>query len=150
MNQETLRMQMLAGIITESEYKDFLLILEDENIDEGLRNWLATGLIALATLGGIGKVYQMDQQAKADQKSKVEYYDNVLSKEVTKMNVDDLAILGATINHKTRDLSPGFNKSGDELDAIFKGYAEKYMRSHPDEFAVGVNGGVYWTKAPTK
>jgi hypothetical protein len=147
MNKETLRMQMLAGIITETQYKDFVLILEDETIEEGLRNWIIKGLIALTTLGGIGKVYQMDQQAKADQKNKIEYYNNVLGKEVTKMDKDNLASIGADINSKTKDLSLSGKDTSEELNVIFSNYAQKYMKSHPDEFAVGANGGVYWIKS---
>jgi hypothetical protein len=152
MNKDTLRMQMLAGIITESQYKHFTLILEDNTIEEGLKDWIIKGLIALTTLGGVGKVYQMDQQQQLDKKNKIEYYDNVLSKEVNKMSENDLFDLGAAISEKTGALKSNHDWSKDP-EGSFKrfvtGYAEDYMRAHPDEFAIGVNGGIYWLKAPS-
>ncbi len=150
MNKEYLRMQKLAGVITEGQYKEYLLILEDDTLEEGLKNWLIAGLIALTTLGGIGKVVQMDQQAEKDNKSRIEYYQKVVEPELKKYSENDLVKLGAEINSKTHERSvksDQMNKmSNDDIDAVYRGYAEKYIKSHPQEFSVGVNGGIYWTK----
>ena len=138
-------MQKLAGLITESQYNKAIIILEDENIDEGIKDWIIKGLIVLTTLAGVGKVYQMDQQEKDDRAKKTEYYNNVLSKEVTKMSDDDLFNLGAEINSKTKALqySSSQNISQEDFKSTIIDYANKYIKAHPDKFAVGVDGGIY-------
>ena len=147
LNEQFIRMQKLAGVITESEYREMRLILEDENIDEGLKNWLLSGLIALTTLAGVGKVYQMDQKDKADQTAQTEYFKKVLTPEMTKMEKNDLSSIGAQINDKTKDLALSGKDSPEELTQMFSNYAKKYMQEHPNEFAVGLDGGIYWTLA---
>lgn len=147
LNEQFIRMQKLAGVITESEYREMRLILEDENIDEGLKNWLLSGLIALTTLAGVGKVYQMDQKDKADRAAQTEYFKKVLTPEVTKMEKNDLSFIGAQINDKTKDLALDGKDSPEELTYMFSNYAKKYMQEHPNEFAVGLDGGIYWTLA---
>ena len=147
LNEQFRRMQKLAGVITESEYREIRLILEDENIDEGLKNWLLSGLIALTTLAGVGKVYQMDQKDKADNAVQIEYYQKVLTPEIEKMEGTDLVDIGMKINDKTKDLALSRTYSSEEIDGIFTNYAQKYMKNHPNEFAVGLNGGIHWTLA---
>lgn len=145
MNKETLRMQMLAGIITESQYKEYTLILEDENIDEGIKSWLIGGLIALTTIAGVGKGYQMNQKYQADEAAQTEYYNDVLSKELSKVKDENLSRLGLDINEKTRDISMAREFSPEESNKVFSDYAKKYMQQNPNEFSVGANGGIYWT-----
>jgi SNF2 family DNA or RNA helicase len=147
LNEQFIRMQKLAGIITENQYKEMLLILEDESIDESLKNWLLSGLIALSTLTGVGKVYQIDQKNKEDRATQIEYYQKILTPEVEKMDSGDLEMIGLTINNKTKDLAQNFTNTPEENNQMYTNYAEKYMQSHPNEFAVGLNGGVYWTLA---
>jgi len=144
--KETLLLQKRAGIITETKYKEMLLILEDENIDESLKNWLMSGLIALTSLAGVGKVYQMDQQEKADRASQTEYFQNVLTPETKKMDDSDLARLGMDINEKTHDLAQNLKNTPEENTLVYSDYAKKYMANNANEFAVGMNGGIYWTK----
>jgi hypothetical protein len=147
LTKEILLFQKRAGIITEDKHREILLILEDESIDEGLKNWLLSGLIALTTLAGVGKVYQMDQKDKADNTIQIEYYQKVLTPEIEKMEGTDLVDIGMKINDKTKDLALSRTYSSEEIDGIFTNYAQKYMKSHPNEFAVGLNGGIYWTLA---
>jgi hypothetical protein len=124
---ELKKMQKIAGVITEGEYRMIIEALHDETLEEGWKNWLIGGLITLSTLGGVGKVYQMDQQAKADRAKQTEYYNNVLSKEVTKMSEDDLFKLGADINDKTNALmyssemakEPNFQENFEKARIIF-------------------------------
>jgi hypothetical protein len=146
LNKEFLRMQKIAGLITESKYNEYVLILEDEIIDEGIKDWIVRGLIALTTLGGVGKVYQMDQEAKLDQQNKIEYYNKFLEKEVTKMDKTDLMKIGSDINQRTKARAISRKASSDEIDTILSDYAEEYMKAHPEEFAIGIDGGIYWTK----
>jgi ElaB/YqjD/DUF883 family membrane-anchored ribosome-binding protein len=148
MNKEFLHMQKLAGLITESQYSKAIVILEDETIDEGIKDWIIKGLIVLTTLGGIGKVYQMDQAQKQDRKAQTEYYNNILSKEVTKMSEDDLFKLGADINSKTHALQyssqmakePNFQEN---FEKAMIDYAQDYVKANPAKFAVGADGGIY-------
>lgn len=147
LTKEILLLQKRAGIITENEYREIHLILEDENIDEGLKNWLLSGLIALTTLAGVGKVYQMDQKDKADRAAQTEYFKKVLTPEMAKIEKNDLSSIGAQINNKTKDLALSGKDSPEELTQMFSNYAKKYMQEHPNEFAVGLDGGIYWTLA---
>jgi hypothetical protein len=146
MNKEFLHMQKLAGLITESQYNKTITILEDETIDESIKNWIVKGLIVLSMLGGVGKVYQMDQAQQQDKKARIEYYNNVLSKEVDKMSDDDLFKLGADIAEKTGDLKSGHDWSKDPEGTFERwviGYAQDYIKARPNKFAVGVDGGIY-------
>jgi hypothetical protein len=143
MNKEFLHMQKLAGLITESQYSNAVIILENENIDEGIKDWIIKGLIALTTLGGIGKVYQMDQQAKEDKSKQTEYYNNVLGKEVNKMNEDDLFDLGSKIADKTGGLKGNANMDSNTYKKVVIDYAQDYIKAHPNQFAIGVDGGIY-------
>lgn len=143
MNKEFLHMQKLAGLITESQYSQTITILEDETIDEGLKDWIIKGLIVLTSLGGIGKVYQMDQAQQQDKKAQIEYYQNVLSKEVNKMSDDDLFNLGSDIASKTGDMKGDPSADTDTYKKMMIDYAQDYTKAHPDKFAVGVNGGIY-------
>jgi len=58
MTQEQLRMQMLAGIITEAEYK--------EQLNEGWKDWIAGGVITLAALLGNPAQAQFFNKNKPD------------------------------------------------------------------------------------
>jgi hypothetical protein len=143
LSEEFLRMQKLAGLITENQYNYAVIILEDENIDEGLKDWIIKGLIAVTTLGGIGKVYQMDQKAKEDTAKQTEYYNNVLSKEANKMSDDDLFKLGSDISDKTGDMKGDSNTDANTYKKMIIDYAQDYIKTHPDQFAVGIDGGIY-------
>jgi hypothetical protein len=140
---EIKKMQKIAGVITEGEYRMFVEAIHDETLDEGWKNWLLGGLLTLSTLGGIGKVYQMDQQAKADKTKQTEYYNNILSKEVTKMSKDDLFKLGTDIADKTGGLKHSSDISSEMFEKIAIDYAQDYIKAHPNEFAIGINGGIY-------
>ena len=145
---ELKKMQKIAGVITEGEYRMIIEALHDETLEESWKSWILGGLMALTTLAGIGKVYKMDKQAEADKAKQTEYYNNVLSKEVTKMSEDDLFSLGAKINDKTHALmyssemakEPNFQ---DNYKKAMIDYAHDYIKAHPNEFAVGVDGGIY-------
>ena len=142
MNKEFLHMQKLAGLITESQYNKTIIILEDETIDESIKNWIVKGLIVLSMLGGVGKVYQMDQAQQQDKNAQTEYYNNVLSKEVNKMSDDDLFNLGADIAEKTGDLKSGHDWSKDPEGTFKKvviGYAQDYIKARPNKMKKSVN-----------
>ena len=79
-------------------------------------------------------------------KAQQEYYNKVLSNATEKMSTDNLSTLGVEINSKTKQLSISGKDSPEQLDKIFKTYAKNYMKSHPQEFAVGIDGLIHWTK----
>jgi hypothetical protein len=136
---EVYRMQQLAGIINESQ-------LNEENIEEGMKDWLLAGLITLSTLGGV-KVYQMDKEAEADRKAQTEYYDNILSKALEKMSDDQKSDLGNTINKKTKDATVSSNSTitPTEFSKFLGDYAERYVKAHPNEFSISAKDGtIQW------
>ncbi len=66
MNKETLRMQMLAGVITESEYK---AKLEEATQKDSLNeHYVAGGIV------GIGAINQIPSRAKADYETAFEHF----------------------------------------------------------------------------
>jgi hypothetical protein len=144
LSEDFLRMQKLAGLITESEYKSKLS--EDETLEEGWKDWVLGGLLTLSTLAGVGKVYQMDKQAENDKSKQIEYYDKVVNKELTKMNDDDLLDLGAKIAEKTGDMKGNSGADSDTYKKMMIQYAKDYIKNNPDQFAIGVDGGVYQVK----
>jgi len=146
---EKLLLKKRAGIITETQYKEYLLILEDENIDESLKSSILAGLIALTSIAGVGKVYKMDAEFEQNKQAQTEYYQNVLTPAAEKLSKADLADLGLSINEKTKKLALYNQTDPQQIETIFSTYAQNYMRSNPDQFAVGVDGGVVWTLNPT-
>ena len=65
MNKETLRMQMLAGLITESEYK---AKLEESKKDSLNEHYVAGGIV------GIGAINQIPPRAKTDYEDAFEHF----------------------------------------------------------------------------
>ena len=145
---EIKKMQKTAGVITEGEYRMIIEALYDETLDESLRSWILGGLLTLSTIAGVGKVYQMDQQAKTDRAKQIEYYDNILDKELAKLDDQDFGSMGYDINKKTGDraLSPDSKLTPQEVFDAMASYAKDYIKSNPDEFSVGENGGIFWNK----
>jgi hypothetical protein len=118
-------------------------------LDEGWKEWLLGGLITLSTLAGVGKVYQMEKEAETDRRAQVEYYHNILEKELDKMSDSDKENLGYIINEKTHDLAFGDEQmrtmTDEDWEYTMSRYAEKYVRSHPNQFSVATDGsGVHW------
>ena len=146
---EKLLLKKRAGIITETQYKEYLLILEDENIDESLKSSILAGLIALTSIAGVGRVYKMDAEFEQNKQAQTEYYQNVLTPAAEKLSKAELTDLGLSINEKTKKLALYNQTDPQQIETIFSTYAQNYMRSNPDQFAIGVDGGVVWTLNPT-
>jgi len=137
---EAKRMQYLAGIINESQ-------LNEENLDEGFKEWLLAGLITLGTIAGGTKVYQMDKEAEADKAAQTEYYENILGKSLDKMDDTQKSDLGDIINAKTKKLSlaTGSNVSSADFSKALADYANDYVKNHPSEFSVDAqDGSLHW------
>jgi hypothetical protein len=113
-------------------------------IDEGIKNWITGGLITLSTIGGIGKVYQLNQEAAKQHKIEMKYYDDVLSDKVRKMDDKELAEIGFQISDKTKKLQASKSYSSEEWTNISSYYAEDYIKSHPKEFGINQNGDIEW------
>jgi hypothetical protein len=122
MNKETLRMQMLAGVITESEYKEKL-----ENIDEAPLAAVAIAslpLIASIVLGtnldkGIKNLFDKARKIKDEKKRE---------KEITKIKQIEAEIKQETSEIKA---SPEYSKAqGDsELQSLIKQYNDSIKYS---------------------
>jgi len=137
---EAKRMQYLAGIINESQ-------LNEENLEEGFKEWVLAGLITLGTIAGGTKVYQMDKEAAVDRKAQTEYYENILSKSLEKMSNEEKVELGSKINDKTKKLSiaPTSKITPEEFSEILTKYAEDYIKSHANEFSINAqDGSLHW------
>lgn len=65
MDKETLRMQMLSGVITEGQYKEKLEESKKESLNE---HYVAGGIV------GIGAINQIPSRAKADYEDAFEYF----------------------------------------------------------------------------
>ena len=142
LTEELNRMKVLAGLINENINETEEI---DEVLEEGLKSWIAGGLIALSTLAGGIKAYQLDKEYADNEKIEMKYYNDILSGHVDKMGKEDLATLGAEINDKTHDLTWGKNYSNEELNDILSNYASKYIKSHPKQFALDTQGNVQFT-----
>ena len=69
MDKETLRMQMLAGVITESEYAaDINQEIENTEKDSLNEHYVAGGIV------GIGAINQIPSRAKADYEDAFEHF----------------------------------------------------------------------------
>jgi hypothetical protein len=68
MDKETLRMQMLAGVITESEYVAAI----NKEVEETEKNSLNESMIG--GIVGIGAINQIPSRAKADYEDAFEYF----------------------------------------------------------------------------
>jgi hypothetical protein len=137
---EIKRMQQLAGIISESQ-------LNEENLDEGFKEWVLAGLIALGTIAGGIKVYQMDKEAEANKAAQTEYYENILSKSLDKMDDNQKRDLGGIINIKTKKfaLAPGSDITSAQFSKTLANYADDYIKNHPNEFSVDAqDGSLHW------
>ena len=124
--------------------KHFLTEEEIQNLDEGIKDWIAKGLIAITLLGCGMKLYHMDQQAAQDKHDRTEYYEKALKDQVTKTETRDLAKLGLEINKETGKVKLAYGTSSEDADGLFKSYAESYMKQHPHEFGIGTDGTIYW------
>ena len=68
MDKETLRMQMLAGVITESEYAAAINQEVEETEKDSLNEHVIGGIV------GIGAINQIPSRAKADYEDAFEYF----------------------------------------------------------------------------
>lgn len=119
-------------------------VLSEEALDEGLRDWIIKGLIAITLIGGGIKMYHMDQQAAKEREQRMEYYENHLADKVQTTSKEDLCGLGLKINEKTKDMSLSRHHSREDAEIIFSQYAKKYMKQHPEQFGFGIDGNIYW------
>jgi hypothetical protein len=110
MNKETLRMQMLAGVITESEYK---AKLEEATQKDSLNeHYVAGGIV------GIGAINQIPPREKANYETAFEYFLG------QKYGLNEVENLEET---ETGDLDPAIKN-----DPNFKKLVN-YFNQHPDE-----------------
>jgi hypothetical protein len=86
MTKETLRMQMLSGVITESEYKAKLEEFNSTEEKDSLNEGMIGGIV------GIGAINQIPPRAKTDYETAFEHFLGAryeLNEEVDEVEVED-------------------------------------------------------------
>lgn len=132
LNEEVRRMQTLAGIKT------------NESLEEGWKNALAKGLLALTLLGGGTKAYQLADKYTKDQNARVEYAQGTLFPALEAMSPQEQVELANQAGAK--NYGGGFmdmNKPG-ALDAVARNKVQQLksaMISNPSNFGVDQNTG---------
>lgn len=91
MDKETLRMQMLAGVITEGEYK---AKLQENEEKESLNEHAIGGIV------GIGAINQIPSRAKADYEDAFEYF---LSQKYPLNEADEATAVGEKVEAAVED-----------------------------------------------
>jgi hypothetical protein len=109
MTNETLRMQMLSGVITESEYK---AKLEESKKDSLNEHYVAGGIV------GIGAINQIPSRVKADYEDAFEYF---LSQKYSLNEIENAE------EAEVAKIDPEIAK-----DPNFKKLVD-YFKQHPDE-----------------
>ena len=114
MDKETLRMQMLAGVITEGEYKAKLQ--ENEEKESLNEHFVAGGIV------GIGAINQIPSRAKTDYETAFEHFlgQKYGLNEVEKVNENAMSV-GNEVEHPegtgTIELVTDYASYADEIDA---------------------------------
>jgi hypothetical protein len=116
MNKETLRMQMLSGVITEGQYKTKLK--ETTQKDSLNEHYIAGGIV------GIGAINQIPSRAKADYEDAFEHF--LSQKYDLKENEDDMP---EAPSHKETDASQVYEGKLNDLylklkDILFPYYTD--------------------------
>ena len=119
------------------------ILSEQEQLEEGWKDWVLGGLLTLSTLGGGAKLYQLDKQAEQDRAKQTEYVQKVLDPVLGKMNTTQLAELGAEINNHTHKFALNGSETPDQLDDMFSNYAKSYVHANPAMFGVTADGQVH-------
>ena len=121
------------------------ILTEQEQLEEGWKDWVLGGLLTLSTLGGGAKLYQMDKQAEADKAKQTEYLQKVIDPVLGKMSDEQKSDLGAEINAKTKKyaLAPGSTISPEQFSKTLGRYAEDYIKAYPSYFGVTADGQVH-------
>lgn len=95
MDKETLRMQMLAGVITEGEYAATINQEVEETEKDSLNEHFVAGGIV-----GIGAINQIPSRAKADYEDAFEYF---LSQKYTLNEADEATAVGEKVEAAVED-----------------------------------------------
>ena len=143
MDKETLRMQMLSGVITESEYKAKLEEFKKDSLNE---HYVAGGIV------GIGAINQIPSRAKADYEDAFEHFLgqkyslNEMEKEVEEdLQQSDVksAIDGKKLDLKKLEDATKKAMSGDSTDltlflaGVFEGEEKSLYEANPLEGGPG-------------
>jgi hypothetical protein len=94
MDKETLRMQMLSGIITESEYKAKLKKSKKDSLNE---HYVAGGIVGIV---GIGAINQIPSRVKEDYEDAFEYF---LGQKYALNGADEATAVGEKVEAAVED-----------------------------------------------
>jgi len=121
------------------------ILTEQEQLEEGWKDWVLGGLLTLSTLGGGAKLYQMDKQAEADKAKQTEYFQKVINPVLGKMSDEQLLDLGDELNQKTGkySIAPGSSITPKEFSQTLRNYAENYIKANPQMFGVTSDGQIH-------
>lgn len=121
------------------------VLAEQEQLEEGWKDWVLGGLLTISTLAGGTKLYQLDQQAQQDKAKQTEYLQKVIDPVLGKMSDEQKSDLGAEINDKTHKyaLAPGSDISPEQFSRTLGRYAEDYVKANPSYFGVTADGQVH-------
>jgi len=150
LNEEFIRMQKIAGLITEST---------DENLEEGWKTWALGGLMSLATLAGIGKAYVPNIDSLS-QKDEIELAQNAYKDALKNMSKEDVDTLYSQVNKSNIKDNLKQNKfhitsktDKETVDAAWpdmqRAALETAISKNLDRFVIDSTGSVVFISNPT-
>lgn len=121
------------------------ILSEQEQLEEGWKDWVLGGLLTLSTLAGGTKLYQMDKQAEADKAKQTEYFQKVVNPVLGKMSDEQLSDIGYELNKRTGKyvIAPGSTVTPEEFSETMTDYAKSYIEANPQMFGVTADGQVH-------
>ena len=138
MDKETLRMQMLAGVITESEYKAIINKEIEEEDKASLNESMIGGIV------GIGAINQIPPRAKADYEMAFEHFLGERYEIKPNRERDDIKDVNEEEEIEENEFQPLFKsirdlpivdfqrKQFDQLNDLYNAYLVKYADSKGD------------------
>ena len=118
------------------------ILSEQEQLEEGWKDWVLGGLLTLSTVGGGAKLYQLNQDHNQDRAKQTEYVQKVLDPILGKMSDQQLVSLGLEIDSHTGKFSLSGNETQEQLDYLFSNYAKDFVHANPSLFGITADGQV--------
>jgi hypothetical protein len=133
--------------------KDAFSTNESAKLDEGWKSWVTGGLLTLSTIGGIGKLYQIDKSNKEAIKKAKE----IFAEPLNKMSAEELTDLEDKVEEKLggsiKTWSSSAIKDPDDSNLI-KGFVKKDIENavtkRPELFGIDTNGKIVFIDKEAK
>jgi len=122
--------------------------LQEEDLNEGWKNWALGAISALSVLGGASYIQQHDQEVAKVNADRQEYYENTFAQTINKMSNKQLEALGLEIAEKTGTyVTVRDSDTPKDIEAYYARFATNYVMSKPYEFTVNPKDGlIHWKK----